>query len=781
MCAGSQGGKDLAIDTVIPTPDGDRRIGDILVGDYVFDGNGNPTRVLYVSPVFDDHRCFEITFDNGDKVIAGENHLWKVRDTKRRKNDDRRVVVNTRQDIKSCVPSVTGEIVVETVDMYNNYNSGKYNLYSIDISGRAEYEEKKLEVHPYTLGVWLGDGNSNDFVITNPLRDYSIVQRIKDYGDIVVELSHKDRCHKYKVGSEYRKDNPKNSFLKAMNLHFNKHIPYVYKYSSVEQRLELVRGMMDTDGYIDTRGHMEYTSIRMRLAEDFREVLSSLGVKSKLHTKTKKIKDEDYTFYCVSFNGDKYDYFYLKRKLDRQKSCAKENTRRLYIRDIREVPTVKTKCIMVDNSDHVFLCTKSYIRTHNTSFGGWWLWNEIQNKGRGDYLAVTATYDLFKLKMLPSLLLIFKNILGIGRYWVEDKIIEIADPKTGEFLAERSVDPMWARIILRSADSEGGLESTTASGAWLDECGQEKFKLGSFKAVRRRLALKQGRILMTTTLYQEGWLTEMFIDPVLKSNKSKFFRDGFGEIDYTEDEKLDVGLIQFDSTVNPTFSVEEFESQSELLSEEEIAMFLRGRKAGSSRYRIYDVFDPQEDVCEPFAIPSDWKRYWGIDFGGVHMACVYYAEEPKTRTLYCYREYMGGSKEIEQYAKDIKAGEIGIPRLCVGGAKSEDQWRKEFAKYGLPIAKPSVSDVELGIKRVYAVNKQHKIVYFKTCNGIINEKKIYQRERDSMGNPKNEIKDKNKFHWLDCERYIISQIRTGSNVGVKPQVLGGNDERNTED
>jgi len=111
-----------------------------------------------------------------------------------------------------------------------------------------------------------------------------------------------------------------------------------------------------------------------------------------------------------------------------------------------------------------------------TSWGPLWLYREIygndtrQAAGPGDYLAVTASYDLFKLKMLPALREYFEHVRGCARYWSGDRILELADPETGRFWADRADSPMWGRVILRSAASGGGLESTTARAAWLDEC-----------------------------------------------------------------------------------------------------------------------------------------------------------------------------------------------------------------------------------------------------------------------------------------------------------------------
>src|SRR3990172_9622868 len=108
-----------------------------------------------------------------------------------------------------------------------------------------------------------------------------------------------------------------------------------------------------------------------------------------------------------------------------------------------------------------------------TSFGPWWLFREIYqqpdaqlNEG-GDWVVVTSTFDLFKLKMLPEIQGVFEDVLKMGRYWAGDRILELIDPRTQKFWASRSNDRMWGRIILRSAHAEGGLEASTARGALL--------------------------------------------------------------------------------------------------------------------------------------------------------------------------------------------------------------------------------------------------------------------------------------------------------------------------
>lgn len=406
-----------------------------------------------------------------------------------------------------------------------------------------------------------------------------------------------------------------------------------------------------------------------------------------------------------------------------------------------------------------------------TSFGPWWLMNEIKTISGGDILAVTASFDLFKLKMLPTMLNVFEHILGIGRYWTGDKIIELKDPSTGKFLAGKATDRMWARIILRSADALGGLESATAGAAWLDECGQDRFTRSAYHAIRRRLAIKRGRILMTTTLYNMGWIVDTIIDKAIEHGTSFLGTVGSAEYEVVDNPLDNIFLVQFDSTVNPAFSYEEFKEQEAMLSEEEFNMFYRGRKA-TFRSLIYNTFDRHLHTCKRFTIPDNWERYMGLDFGGTHTAAVFFAEHPETKVLYCYREYLQGKMDIETHAKVLLQNEPHVP-ICYGGAKSEDQWRREFSKYGLPVFNPKLTSVDLGINRVYAQHKANGIIYFDDLDGIINEKLKYRRKMDGNNNITPEIENKNVFHLMDSERYIIGEIRPGASVRAKVIQLGG--------
>ena len=103
---------------------------------------------------------------------------------------------------------------------------------------------------------------------------------------------------------------------------------------------------------------------------------------------------------------------------------------------------------------------------------------------------------------------------------------------------------------------------------------------------------------------------------------------------------------------------------------------------------------------------------------------------------------------------------------CVGGSKSEGQWRNEFGEGGLPVRAPNISDVEVGIQRVYGAHATHAIKVFNTCTGYLDQKRSYARKLDSAGQPTEIIDDKATYHYLDAERYIIGWLRPGGGVGI---------------
>ncbi len=360
-----------------------------------------------------------------------------------------------------------------------------------------------------------------------------------------------------------------------------------------------------------------------------------------------------------------------------------------------------------------------------TSFEPLWLDREMKECGPGDYLAVTATYDLFKLKFLPEMLNYFERLFA----WKHD----ISD----RVLWKQHKPRMFTRIIMRSAEADGGLESATAKAAVFDECGQNKVKINAYEAIKRRLSLARGRLLGATTPYNLGWLKTEIYDRWRKGD------DG-------------IQVVQFSSLMNPTFPREEYYERKAKMPAWKFEMFYNGnfsRPAGL----IYDNFE-DADVVPRFTIPESWQRYIGLDFGLVNLAANKYAREPGTNRYYLYQTYHSGGFSVAAHVQRLLKGEPRIP-FCVGGSKSEGNWRQEFRACGLPVREPDIKSVEVGIDRVYEAHAGHEIMVFDDLVEYLDQKRTYARELDDQDQPTEKIADKETFHLLDAERYIIGFIK----------------------
>lgn len=377
-----------------------------------------------------------------------------------------------------------------------------------------------------------------------------------------------------------------------------------------------------------------------------------------------------------------------------------------------------------------FIFMQAGTQSGKTIFGPHWLDREMIEKGPGDYMAVTATYPLLNLKMLPELEKVFVTYFKWGEYKASNKVFESHERLHGA--------PAW-RILLGSATNPESLESATAKGAWLDEIGQHQFNRGAWEAILRRLSIGQGRVLGTTTLYEMGWYKVEIYDR---------WRNGDTDID----------IIQIDSILNPSFPEEEYQRAMEHLPRWKFNMFYRGvfeKPAGL----IYDSFD--ESICciPRFILPSTWPRYVGHDFGPNNTAAVWYAQDPGTGYLYVYRDYLAGGLSAFDHAqkfKELSRDETIVKR--VGGAHAEDGWREAFTSAGWPISEPREHGVEVGINTVYGWHKQNRLFVFSDVTRYLDEKLTYSRKLDEMYEPTELIDDKSRYHTMDAERYILSDF-----------------------
>lgn len=363
-----QMGKAISGETNILTPNGFVKMKDLMIGDCVYDESGNKVNVINKTNAQLNRKCYKINFSHGESIIADENHDWVFFDSSMNK-----IITRNTKEMKDRLA----------------INKKQGQSISIPLSKPIEFESKSVLIKPYDLGVWLGDGFSKTNSITCHIDDYNVYKDIMDVSTA-----------RFRKGSKTCVDFKFNSFnvfdLESLNLRNNKHIPLNYIFNSLHVRQELLRGLMDTDGSIEKNGVCRFYQSDERLANDFRLLLSTLGIKSTISKKTIKGCKDAYT---VRFVCNEFDVVKLPRKLSRQYvNKNHQKNKRFYISSIEDVDSVPVFCIEVDNDSHLFLIGDTLIPTHNCS-----TYNTIitvRNKKTGvvETISIGEFYDRLKTK-----------------------------------------------------------------------------------------------------------------------------------------------------------------------------------------------------------------------------------------------------------------------------------------------------------------------------------------------------------------------------------------------
>lgn len=373
------GGKLLCLNTPIPTLTGWTTMGEISCNDVVFDENGEPCNVVSVSEIQHD-KTYRLTFSDGSEIIAGAVHEWVTETARDRAMQSRRTDeyrerrrasrpsrgkgekpwlarLNNQREYKYLdKPISTVKTTQEIVDTLYDAQKGKQANHAIPVCGSLNLPNRDLLIHPYVLGAWLGDGTTQSGEITGI--DPEIFSEIESHGYKVIQ---RKSLVTYKIQGLISK-------LRSIGVLGNKRIPGEYLRASIEQRISLLQGLMDTDGYCDKRGQCEFTTTNKRLSEDVCELICSLGIKVAIKIGRAKLNGKD----C----GEKYRLkfitnipaFSLPRKIERQKMEGFRGTHnRRYIIKAEEIERVPMRCITVDSPSHLYLCGRSMIPTHNST------------------------------------------------------------------------------------------------------------------------------------------------------------------------------------------------------------------------------------------------------------------------------------------------------------------------------------------------------------------------------------------------------------------------------
>jgi deoxycytidine triphosphate deaminase len=348
-------GKALALDTEVPTPSGWKTMRDLDVGDLVFTPDGTPTVIVDATEHLLARPCREVVFSDGASIVCDIAHQWVTTDKQSRSSGERK------------------SRVVTTAELERTLRVGAEWNHQVALTSPIQYPARDLQIDPYVLGVWIGDGTSTKAEIT--CADEEILAQL-EFAGYGVASTHRSTA--YRVGGightrdaatgRYTRNESLSSKLRELDLLGWKWIPEEYRTASIRQRLDILEGLMDTDGYVDSFGRCELTTVREDLAAQYHELIASLGFRPKVAIARATLNGRDCgPRYRIKFTPDR-PVFRLKRKLARQRRSGGFHRFRAIVA-VNQVPSVPVRCIEVSSPAGEFLVTRSYIPTHNSSLG----------------------------------------------------------------------------------------------------------------------------------------------------------------------------------------------------------------------------------------------------------------------------------------------------------------------------------------------------------------------------------------------------------------------------
>lgn len=358
------GGKAQSLNSLLCTPHGWKRMGDIKIGDIINTIDGDLQSVIAIHPQ-GIKKMYEILFSDDSKTLVTEDHLWECWKTEEGPRTNK---IRTTKEISKIIKGYNGVNIplCKPVIKLGNVNN--------------------IKIDPYVLGVLLGDGGLTK-QITLTTEDQYIIDKISNRIPTSMSIR-KTGNLQYSIIGKGRINNITDNLRKYKLFPIkceNRFIPEVYMNSSIQYRTELIQGLMDTDGYVDARGHLSYTTKSKVLAENVKELVWSLGAKAIIKQTNKKCYNNGKIgiYYTVYFNSEhNADFVTLPRKYNRipKKTRKKCGRKVISIKYIGEEPA---QCISVEKKLYI---TNDYIVTHNS-------WMSILTNDIGDCAVIGVNYS----------------------------------------------------------------------------------------------------------------------------------------------------------------------------------------------------------------------------------------------------------------------------------------------------------------------------------------------------------------------------------------------------
>ena len=335
------------------TPEGLKEWKDITIGDKLFGTYGNITTVIDI-PFNDIADTYKLTLRDGRVIYASDDHIWNV------------IRANSRNIMRLNTKYLYEHYINKRKKSYRN-PSGKAYIYFIPNHKGVDYTYTEVPIEAYTLGILLGDGTfrnnnyKNQVIFTSAKKDINTYKQYSPYN--IDKVTQNDYTYAIRVNIQYLYDcnlwNCKSE---------DKFIPNLYKYNTREIRLNILKGLLDTDGSVHGNTPI-FNTVSRKLAEDVVEIARSLGYNSnctirKAGYKVNNVYKRCLDVYQVNIYGGR-ELFNLerKKKLINDSKVFSRNIKTCII-DIQYLGKYPCKCVTVDSKDNSYLIG-DYVQTHN--------------------------------------------------------------------------------------------------------------------------------------------------------------------------------------------------------------------------------------------------------------------------------------------------------------------------------------------------------------------------------------------------------------------------------
>lgn len=619
LYGGAAGGGKIGYEyQSILTPSGWKNWKDLQVGDTICDPTTGGTQTITHLFAWETLPVWEVEFDDGTVFDTAAEHLWAYKIARDRASSKR---------------------VASTADMLEHMNSRKKSAI-IQTTEPVEFTAKSVTIDPYLLGCLLGDGCLTTKSISFTSHEDDWPHYFQYFGNLEVKI--KDQFVRF-VGST-RKTLCNN--LQKYNLlgtrSDTKNVPSDYLFNSVEVRKEILRGLMDTDGYRDSnRARAEFCTVSKQLNNDVRFLAQSLGYRVSTYTKIGSYRNSEnekvlcrkaYRTYITGYDID--DIFKLPRKRTGVK--GKQTGRRIV--EIRKNTgrTARGRCITVSSPESLYI-TDDFVVTHNSYA---MLADPIRNANNPNMKALLVRRSTEELRELISVSkLLYPRAIEGAKFLERDKTWVFPSGAT-----------LWMSYLDRD-DDVSRYQGQAYNWIGFDELTQWPTPYAwNYLRSRLRTTSNSGLKLYQRATSNPGgvghhWVKRTFIDPS-PPNKAFWAVDpDSGEVmtwpkGHSKEgqpllKRRFIPATLFD---NPYLADDGmYEANLLSLPEAERRRLLEGDWDVADG-AAFPEFKRETHVVEPFEIPRSWTKFRACDYGyGSHTGVLWFAVAPDEQ-LIVYRE-----------------------------------------------------------------------------------------------------------------------------------------------